>query len=63
MRAAELFDAGYTDVCYDIAKAVQHFRFRDESWTFPYGAIPLTMIDDHPVFVAKVDQVRAYAAT
>ena len=63
-NSKELYDAGLALYAYNIAQDAQTFRFRDETITVPRGSVMLhdAVVDDCPVMVAFIDNVRRAAA-
>jgi len=57
LRSSEIFDLGYAIPGYDIRENVRHWRYRDEEYTLPAGAVPLHDIGVG-FKVAKIEDVR-----
>jgi hypothetical protein len=59
-NSTELYDAGLALFVYDVARDMQTFRFRDETLRVHRGSVQThdALIDECPVLVAKIDEVR-----
>ena len=57
MDSETLFNKGYAIPTYDPAAGVQHFVFRDERFTLPYGSVSMWHVGQN-FEVAKIEDIR-----
>lgn len=59
MKSADIFAAGYAVPLYDIRHNTRLWRYRDEEYTLPSGAVPLCDLPGLGFHVAKIEDVRS----
>lgn len=60
MNFEDIYAKGYAVPSYDIEKGLQHWRYRDEVITLPYGSVALWHVGDN-IEVANIEEVRRVA--
>lgn len=61
MTSKELFDKGYAIPGYDIKNGIRHWRYREETYTLPWNAVPLVSLSGVRFHVAKIETVLQHS--